>query len=507
MEEQLDHRIEWREDPETGELAPFAIPTRGGAPRRAVWAPLPGSQEIFLKCPVFETLYEGNRGLGKTDALIFDFGQYVGRGFGRDWNGLLFRRTYPELDDVINNKVLKWVPKIWPQAKFNKNNHILEWPSGEYIRFRHADDPKDYWKYHGSGVPWIGWEELCTWSDDSLYRRMMSVCRSTNPQVPRRYRATANPYGPGHNWVKARFQLSGVPEYVLSPLISGARDDEGNTEPDRCSIHGSLHENFVLLRNDPGYVDRLRASASNPAELRAWMFGDWDIVAGGMIDDLWRDSVIMVPDFPHRAVPANWKIYRAFDWGSSRPFSVGWWCLSNGEPIRVANREIGSVRGDLIRLDEWYGWNGRPNEGLYKTNAEIALGIVEREKRWGIRGRVRGGPADNQIFGENSGGSGISIAGDMGRYGVRWEPADKGPNSRKQGWQQLRRRMWAGLQNPREEAAIYACWRNEQFRRTMRGLSRSEKDPDDVDTPEDHIGDETRYMLRYQPRVARQGRF
>ena len=34
------------------------------------WAPQPGSQTLFVTSPVFETLYEGTRGPGKTNALL-----------------------------------------------------------------------------------------------------------------------------------------------------------------------------------------------------------------------------------------------------------------------------------------------------------------------------------------------------------------------------------------------------------------------------------------------------
>ena len=37
------------------------------------WAPQPGSQTLFVTSPVFETLYEGTRGPGKTNALLMDF--------------------------------------------------------------------------------------------------------------------------------------------------------------------------------------------------------------------------------------------------------------------------------------------------------------------------------------------------------------------------------------------------------------------------------------------------
>lgn len=55
------------------------------------WAPHPGSQTLFLSSPVYETLYEGTRGPGKTDALLMDYAQHVGQGFGENWRGILFR--------------------------------------------------------------------------------------------------------------------------------------------------------------------------------------------------------------------------------------------------------------------------------------------------------------------------------------------------------------------------------------------------------------------------------
>ena len=65
-----------------------------------IWAPLPGSQEMFLSCPLFEVLFHGTRGPGKTDALLMAFAQHVGKGHGKAWRGIIFRQTYPQLADV-----------------------------------------------------------------------------------------------------------------------------------------------------------------------------------------------------------------------------------------------------------------------------------------------------------------------------------------------------------------------------------------------------------------------
>jgi len=75
-----------------------------------VWAPQKGGQAAFLEARLFEVLLEGPRGGGKTDALLMDFGQHVGQGYGAEWRGILFRQTYKQLLDVVG-KAKKWFPR------------------------------------------------------------------------------------------------------------------------------------------------------------------------------------------------------------------------------------------------------------------------------------------------------------------------------------------------------------------------------------------------------------
>lgn len=472
---------------------------------QVAWAPQPGSQVAFLTCPIFELLYEGTRGPGKTDALLMDFGRDVGRGHGEAWRGILFRQTYPQLADVIA-KTKKWFWHIWPNAQYNEAQHFWRWPSGEMLLLRQFKSDDDYWNYHGHEYPWIGWEELCNWPTYTGYKRMMSCCRSSEQGVPKRYRATTNPYGPGHNWVKHRFEL---PARRGKPIVD-AVDEDGNPEPPRVAIHGNIHENKIMLEADPGYIDRIRAAARNEAERKAWIEGSWDIVAGGMFDDVWEPAHHVVPAFD---IPDSWTVFRSFDWGSSAPFSVGWWAKSDGSDVLLRDGTWRStVRGDLFRVGEWYGWNKKPNEGLRMLATDVAKGIVEREVKWGWRNgnltRVQAGPADSAIFNWENG---VSIADDMAKrvrldngqvyQGVHFTPADKRPGSRKTGWEQMRKVLKQALPNengaPREKPGLFVFESCEEFQRTVPVLPRDEKDPDDVDTEaEDHIADETRYTIR-----------
>ncbi len=477
-----------------------------------VWAAQAGSQVLFLSSPVFETLYEGTRGPGKTDALLADFCQHVGQGFGAAWRGILFRESYPELADVVA-KSRAWFELWFPGAVFNESEYVWKFPDGEELLLRHMKKPDDYKKYHGHAYPWIGFEELTNWANDICYKLMFSCCRGTMPGMPRKVRATTNPYGKGHNWVKKRFQLPQMRGRVIyTPGIPGVPD---SGEPDRVAIHGNIHENRILLDADPMYISRIRAAAANPQQMEAWLQGSWDITSGGMLDDMWDALVHVVPAF---IVPRSWLIDRSFDWGESKPFSVGWWAESDGTDLQLPNgRIIRTVPGDLFRIAEWYGCQkNEENKGLRMLAGDIAEGIKMREIAMGLSGRVKPGPADSSIFDEENG---MCIAKDMSKKGVKWEKADKGPGSRKQGWQQLRKRLGAAANldeegkvrhgRPREHAGLFVVGEKcPHFLRTVPSLPRSDKDPDDVDTDwEDHIGDETRYRARFKRKEIRQSSF
>jgi len=487
-------KVEWRDV--DGQLKPIIV-FESGKEREATWAPQPGSQEAFLECPVFEALYEGTRGPGKTDCLLMDFAQEVGKGYGEEWKGVLFRHTYPELQDVID-KSKKWFPLIWPNAVFNEAKVFWKWPTGEKLMFRHFERPGDYWSYHGHSYPWIGWEELTTWSTDECYKSMFSCARSTRPGLPIRVRSTTNPYGAGHNWVKLRFRLPVPRNKRVGKIIRDSMSDKGDPEPERVAIHGDIHENRILLHADPGYIARIKAAARNEAELKAWLDGSWDIVAGGMFDDVWSNRHHVLPALPWSAIPPQWDIMRSYDHGSARPFSVGWWAVSNGEPVSNKGFIYGIIPGDCIRVDEWYGWSGKANEGLRMLSSDIGQGIRDREEDWGIWGRVKPGPADNSIFDDFEPGK--SVAGEMMRAGVRWSRSDKSPGSRIHGWDEIRKLLKNALPQTggaREFPGLFVTERCEQFIRTVPVLPRSGKKLDDVDTDaEDHIADEVRYFVR-----------
>lgn len=455
------------------------------------WRVQPGSQSLFLSCPIWEVLYEGTRGCQKTDSLIMDYCQHVGQGFDAHWRGILFRQTFKQLDDIVA-RTRRWFRVLFPRAVYNGSTYTWTWPDGEQLLLRYMRTVSDYDQYHGWEVPWVGWEELTNWPYPDCYEKMKGCSRSSHPGVPRKYRSNCNPWGVGHHWVKEHF-------IDPAPPLTIIKDENGRQ---RVRIHGDLRENLILLQADPEYMATLKSLKDENLK-KAWLYGRWDIVAGGCITDVWNPDVHVIPPF---RIPQTWYVDRSFDWGSSAPFSVGWWAESDGTQVYTKTADGRLLprtfpRGTLFRIAEFYGWSGKANHGCKMHSSDIARNIAETERRFDLV--VRPGPADPQIWEIRDGDT---IAARMERMGVRWEKAPKGPGSRVMGLDVVRERLKNSLDHPMERPGMFIFNTCRHWLRTVPVLPRDEKKMDEPDTDaEDHCYDETAYRLMYdRPSVTSQ---
>jgi len=440
------------------------------------------------------------------------FRKFVGLGYGAFWRGVIFDRAYKNLDDLIA-KSQRWFPKFNDGAKFlaSKSDYRWVWPTGEELLFRQIRKASDYWNYHGQEFPFIGWNELSKYPTPDLYETMMSCNRSSFlprehspldrdgkpdilPPMPLVVFSTTNPYGAGHNWVKTRFIDVAEPGQIVRTTVEVFNPQTQQREPvtkTQVRIFGSYKENRYL---SPEYVAELE-SIREENKRRAWLWGDWDIVAGGALDDLWGPHLVL----PRFKVPSTWRLDRSFDWGSTHPFSVGWWAEANGEAATLPDgSNFCPPPGTLIRIHEWYGAEKIGlNKGLRLSAKNVAEGIKEREAKlleqgW-ISTRVKAGPADNQISNVNE--SDVeSIRKKMADAGVDWIESDKRPGSRTNGLQLIRDRLEASKSG--EDPGIYFMDHCRAAISTLPVLPRDEDNEDDVDTDaEDHAYDDVRYRV------------
>jgi hypothetical protein len=491
-----------------------------------VWRALPGAQSFAIDSRAHHTLFTGTRGPGKTDTQIMFFRKHVGRGYGPFWRGVIFDKEYKNLDDLIG-KSKRWFYRFEDGAQWlsSKSDYKWVWPSGEELLFRHFKDEDDYWAYHGQEFPFIGWNELCKYATQRCYKRMMSCNRSSFtekdwpidgktrkpvplPPIPLVTFSTTNSYGPGHNWVKSQFidpapygVLIRTKTLVYDPKIKAERE----VERTQVTIFGSYKENPYLAAE---YIAELHSN-DNENERKAWLEGDWDIVAGGALDDVWKKAVHILPRF---RIPASWHVDRAFDWGSSHPFAVGWFAEANGEEATLLDgSKFCPPAGTLVQIAEIYGTKKLgTNEGVKWPAGNVADAIIATERellagQW-ITVLPSPGPADNQIRDVRETDV-DTIEKKMSDKGIMWEESDKSPGSRKIGLQLMRDRLTAATR--KEGEALYFMENCRASIATLPTLPRDELKIDDVDTDaEDHPYDMTRYrVLKGANRYARSVQF
>jgi hypothetical protein len=443
-----------------------------------MWRPQEGPQTDFVQCEVFEVIYGGARGGGKTDGVLGEFAFHAAT-YDADAQGLLVRRTRTALEPTIARAREIYGPMgaVWHEAKSR-----FEWPGGAVLYFRFLDNDHDADLYQGHSYTRVYVEELTQFPRPGPIDKLKATLRSP-AGVRCGFRATCNPGGAGHNWVKARYIDAGAHEVVTETFRNPFDDTE--TTLDRVFIPARLTDNPKLIGRDPGYVARLQLSGSTEL-VRAWLEGDWNVILGAFFDK-WSNRNILTP-FP---IPDFWLRFRSFDWGHASPFSVGWWAVASDD----FNHPAGVIpRGALVRYREWYGADRR-GDGVRLATEAIAEGILERE----AGETITFGVADRSMFNEDGG---PSMAERYIRCGVYFMRADNSRVPRAgamSGWDQMRARILGDGTRP----MLFVFDTCRDFIRTVPVLQHDPDNVEDLDTKsEDHVADEARYACMARPMIA-----
>jgi len=439
---------------------------------KPTWQPHKGPQTEFLRRNEYEVLFGGAAGPGKTDCLIMAAARHVKN---PNYRALILRRTFPQLQEIMD-RCQAYYPVIG--GKWRATEARWHWPSGATVKLGHMQHEDDKFNYQGHEYGFIGFDELTQFTG-TQYLYLHSRCRSVDPTIRPMVRATTNPGGVGHGFVKDRFVT------ITEP---GTRYIDSKTGFDRCFIPARVTDNPTLIENDPLYIQRLMLLPDE--DKRRLLDGEWDVFTGQAFPEL-SQEVHGVEAF---TPPPEWEVFRAFDWGYSSPFSVAWYAAD--------------YDGRLWRFKSIYGSAEEdPTKGLKATAVEIARMIKDVERD--IKQVVRTGPADPSIWSKNptkaKGGTGPSIAEEMGNEGIFWL---KGDNNRVLGKQQLHYRFRREETVDPEsgeikygEPGIYIAKDDKHFWRTMSILALKESNPEDIEDKkvEDHIYDEFRYAMMSRP--------
>src|SRR5438045_5389061 len=295
-------------------MAMSGSPSLSSSASLTPWRAQPGPQLTAIRLDLIdELLYGGAVFGGKSDFLLGDFAQDVPGPYGNHWHGILFRKTYSQLEALISRSLEIYPPwfgldvsKAW-----SSTNKTWTWPNGATLKMRFMEAENDWMQYWGHAYTWIGWDELGLWPNLTSYNRMKARLRSATAKIPnKRIRASANPGGPGHHAVRAHF---GIDRYPLGSQVFDAPDGSGMR---RVFIRARLSDNKIGVENDPGYEKRLDGAGS-PQLVRALKDGDWNIIEGAYFPEFSEKHVIAPFELPD-----YWPRIRGMDWGSAKPFAV-----------------------------------------------------------------------------------------------------------------------------------------------------------------------------------------
>lgn len=418
-----------------------------------LWKPQEGKQESFTRRFEDVVLFGGAKGGGKSDVLLFEGLRQIHH---PRYKALILRRTFPQLQELIDR-----AQAIFPTlgAKWQGDTHRFVFPSGAIYKFGHCQHEEDKQNYNGHEYQYIAFDQLEQFTE-TQFSYICAQNRTSAPDLRCYIRASANPGGIGHNWVKRVF-IDGKDDsktYTQVFSLPGG----GSVSKTFCFIKSTIYDNKILLKNNPQYLSTLMGL---PEKMRkAFLEGDWDVFEGQFFAE-WDNAIHVVKPF---AIPEDWRKYRSIDWGFAKPLCCHWWavapdgrcfCYREYYVTRVSPSQAAQTIKKITDL---------AGERIYATFVDPSMSGVLPED----------GKSLIERFQEEFGKHEIIV------------PAD---NDRVSGWS-LFRDMLALQSNGLPRAQWFETCKNAIS--TIPSLIHDETNPEDVDTDgEDHAADCDRYFF------------
>ena len=438
--------------------------------REVIFKPNDGPQTAFLSANEQEVLYGGAAGGGKSYAMLADPVRYLNNEHAKM---LLVRKSTEELRELVSvSKVL--YPKAIPGIKFLERDKTWVAPSGATLWMSYLDADDDVTRYQGQAYNWIGFDELTQWASPFAWNYMRSRLRTTKASGLKLYqRATTNPGGAGHGWVKKAFidpSKPGKAFWAIDPetgeILKWPDNHARAGEPlfQRRFIPATLYDN-PYLAEDGMYEANLMSLPEH--QRKQLLEGNWDVAEGAAFSEFNRKLHTIEPF----DIPSSWPRFRAADYGYSSYSGIVWFAIAPS--------------GQLIVYRELY---------VSKVLAEdLADQVLEAE----YGEKIRYGVLDSSLW-HKRGDTGPSIAERMILKGCRWRPADRSRGSRIAGKNEIHRRLQVDEYTGEPRMVIFQNCRN--LISQLPSIPLSKTNPEDVDThSEDHLYDALRYGVMTRP--------
>ena len=444
------------------------------AAQSVVFKPNPGPQTEFLSASEREVLYGGSAGGGKSYAMLADPLHGLN---DPNFSGLLVRHTTEELRELIQ-KSQELYPRAIPGIKWSERKSQWISPRGGRLWMSYLDKDMDVTRYQGQAFNWIGFDELTQWPSPFAWDYMRSRLRSASSMELGLYmRATTNPGGSGHSWVKKMF-IDPAPynkPFWATNIETGeeikypaGHSKAGQSLFKRRFIPASLFDNPYLAESG----DYEAMLLSLPEHQRKQLLeGNWDVNEGAAFPE-WNRAIHIVEPFK---IPSNWTKFRACDYGYGSYTGVVWIAVSPSEQL-VVYRELYCSK---------------------VTATDLADMVLEAEAE---DGTIRYGVLDSSLW-HKRGDTGPSLAEQMNMKGCRWRPSDRSRGSRVAGKNEMHRRLQVDEYTEEPRMVFFSTCTNTIAQ--LPSIPLDKRNPEDVDTnAEDHLYDALRYGIMTRPRSS-----
>jgi hypothetical protein len=440
--------------------------------REVVFEPNPGPQTEFLSASEREVLYGGAAGGGKSYGLLADPLRYFAN---KNFNGLILRRTNDELRELIW-KSQELYPKAYPGAKWQEKKSQWIFPSGAKLWMTYLEREEDVLRYQGQAFSYIAFDELTQHATPFAWNYMRSRLRTTDPELPIFMRATSNPGGPGHSWVKQMFidpspanKAFAATDIDTGNVLSYPEGHEKNGKPlfYRRFIPATLKDNPYLY-SEGNYEANLLSLPE--MQRRQLLEGDWAIADGAAFPEF-RQSHHVVEPFE---IPSDWRKFRSCDYGYSSYSAVHWFAIDPAYETLIVYRELYVSK---------------------HTGRDLAKVILQLERGE----QIQYGILDSSCW-HQRGQIGPSIAEEMIAEGCRWRPSDRSAGARVAGRNRLHELL--KYDEEREMPGIVFFDNCRQVIADLPVIPNDPKGGDDIDVRyrSDHAYDSIRYGVMSRPR-------
>lgn len=269
------------------------------------------AQRRFMESTAGSLLYSGAFGAGKSRVLC-EKALYLSLKYPGN-KGAIFRKTFASLKKTTMDTLWSYVLPEELIKSYNKVDQELILVNGSKIHFMGIDQPT---RVGSLELGWAAIDEGIELTDEDY--TMIDGRLRLNTVPFRQMMVATNPGAPTH-YLYRHFYEEGHGEYF-----------ESNT--------------LANIFNPPDYLERLSGILGRYYD--RYVLGQW-VGFEGLVYDNWNPAEGIITPFD---IPADWKIYRAIDFGYTNPFVCQWWA----EAPKNEDLEVTDYDGHTFKPHGYY---------------------------------------------------------------------------------------------------------------------------------------------------------